>query len=121
MKVAIICLAVVLGACGGWSKRDTLLEAGFAVTTAQDWRETDSIVQGCREQNALIGPCGDRLSPDAYMPIAIGLHAVVSALLPAGKLRTAWQVVTVGAEVKTLYGNHEIKWWLTQDPTLAKR
>lgn len=115
-RVALVAL-VALSACGGWRARDTIAEATFAAVTAQDWRETDSIVQGCREQNPIMGPCGDRLSPNLYMPAAIVVHAVVSALLPP-RLRLAWDAVTVGAEVRTLYGNREIKWWLTHDPTL---
>jgi hypothetical protein len=113
----ILTLLVIgfLGACGGWSKRDTLRELAFTGVTSADWYQTNSIVQTCSEQNPIMGHCGQNIRPNFYMPAAIVLHALVSAALP-GKYRDAWQYTTLGAEGLQVWSNYRNGWGWSSPP-----
>lgn len=100
----IIALAATLAGCGGWTKRDTLAELGFAVMTTGDWIQTRSIVSVCNEDNAIIGECGENVSPDVYFPTTIVLHAAIAAALPP-RWRLVWQAVATGAELNQVWHN----------------
>ena len=110
--VAVIAL---LAACGGWSKRDTAMEAAFIGASALDWHQTRTIASLCNEQNPVIGACGQNISPDAYFPITIVVHAAIAAALPAGAWRTTWQAVPLGAEVSQTWGNYREQYWAAPD------
>ncbi len=101
----LIILSLCLGACGGWTRKDTLLEIANAGVTAVDWHQTEKIVYFCQEQNPIIGVCGDRAPVDIYMPSMILVHAGISMLLPP-KYRTLWQAVSLGIESETVYSNY---------------
>jgi hypothetical protein len=110
MMTRLVLVFALLAGCGGWTKRDTLAELGFATITADDWRQTRTITRHCDEINPLIGPCGENLPVDGYFPAAILLHAAISAALPP-RWRTLWQGVTIGAELNQVWRNHQIRWW----------
>lgn len=101
----ILALATALAGCGGWTLRDSVLEASFAGATAADWHQTRGIVTTCSEQNPIIGACGERVPVDAYFPIALLIHVGIAALLPPG-YRTAWQTLYIGAEINQVWSNY---------------
>lgn len=116
--VAMVC--GVLGGCGGWSKRDTIAELGFAAVTAEDWRETRTITSFCNETNPVLGPCGENMPVDLYFPVAIALHAAVAAMLPP-KWRLLWQGVAIGAELNQVWSNYAMRWWEPYVPPAARQ
>jgi hypothetical protein len=83
-------LGIMAASCAGWSNRDYALEA---------------ITSNCNEANPILGECGNRVSVGVYFPIALALHAVVSAILPSGWMRTSWQAVTAGVEIGQITHN----------------
>jgi hypothetical protein len=97
-------LAVALAGCGGWTRKDTLAELGFATMTTVDWVQTNSIVTVCEEENSIIGACGENMSPDVYFPMALALHAAIAATLPP-RWRLAWQAIATGAELNQVWNN----------------
>lgn len=110
-NVKTIVILSLIAACGGWSKKDTALELGFAGATALDWHQTETIVYNCNETNPIIGQCGQNMSPDLFMPLAIAAHALVAIALPP-KWRTIWQSLGIGAEVSTVWENYSGKYWV---------
>lgn len=107
-QLLIVILAANCGACRGWSGRDTLLEVGFAGVTTVDAAQSVGIGAACAETNPLVGHCGEHLGP--VMAGSIVLHAAVSALLPAGGWRSAWQLLTLGTESGVVYNNYQQGW-----------
>lgn len=113
MKARIVIPAVIgamLGGCAGWSKTDTIAEAGFAAATTVDGLQSVGITHGCAEANPVIGPCGERVPLGIYMPSMVVLHAAVSALLPRGAWRRGWQMATLGVEGGAAYSNYLLGW-----------
>lgn len=93
--IMVVCL---VAGCGGWERRDTVLEltsAGFNIT---DGLESRAVVARCLESNPVIGRCGDRMELGTYVPVTLVLHAIVSAALPAGRIRMTWQLASIGLE-----------------------
>jgi hypothetical protein len=105
--VVAMAMAGCLG-CGGWTKRDTILELGSQASFFGDWRQTRAAIanRDMSESNPVIGTKGETMSPDAYF-LSVGLlHAMVAAALPP-RWRTAFQLATVGAETYQIVKNHE--------------
>lgn len=101
---ALFLALATLAGCGGWTKKDTLAELGFATMTSVDWVQTNTIVMVCDEENSIIGACGEKMSPDVYFPTAIVLHAAIAAALPP-RWRLAWQAIATGAELNQVWNN----------------
>lgn len=97
-------LTFLLG-CGGWGKADTILELTGQAANAYDWRQSEKITQAGLETNAILGPHGDRVPLDAYCGSVMILHFLVSAALPRGPWRTAWQGLSAGLELHVVYNN----------------
>ena len=94
--------------CGGWTKRDTILELGSQATFFGDWRQTRAAIANpdMSESNPMIGLKGETMSPDAYF-LGVGLaHALIAAALPP-RWRTVFQLATIGAETYQIVKNHE--------------
>lgn len=104
LVAALVIALITLAGCGGWTKRDTLAEAGFAAFTTADWVQTNSIVSVCDEDNSIIGECGENIAPNLYFPVAIALHAAIAAALPP-RWRLAWQAIGAGAELNQVWHN----------------
>lgn len=102
--MARLLAAVALVGCAHWTAKDTALEAGFAFATMIDWQQTDTITYDCGELNPIMGLCGQRVPVGVYFPAMLGLHALVSALLPRD-WRTVFQAATAGMEGTTAYWN----------------
>lgn len=98
-------LMITLAACGGWSRRDTALEAAYIAAVTSDYAQTRAIVADRNEVNPLIGPDGRRTPIAVYFPVMAALHFTVSAVLPRGWTRSAWQAFTLGYEVEVVYAN----------------
>lgn len=113
MRQLLILPALVAAACGGWSKKDTALELGMIPAVAADWTQTQAITERCSEGNPVIGECGQNVSLGWYFPATLIAHGLISAALPAGWWRTAWQALTLGIEVKTVHSNalHGVEFW----------
>jgi len=100
--------------CGGWTKRDTVLEAGCQLANLADQQETYRIGRAGLEANPLFGQHGERFWVVA--PTVLLGHAAVSLALPP-KWRTRWQVATLGVEGLVLARNASMGWWpLVNDP-----
>ena len=112
MKKFALVLAL-LASCGGWSKKDAALELGLMPAVAADWTQTEWITAHCQEGNPLIGACGQNVSLGWYFPATLAVHALVSAALPQGWLRTTWQAFTLGVEVKAVQRNSAdgVRFW----------
>ena len=96
---------MLLTSCGGWSKKDSALELGFAGITTVDWVQSKWIAAACREQNPIIGRCGQRVPVDLYFPIAMLVHVSIALILPP-TYRTLWQAAYIGAEANQVWGNY---------------
>ena len=117
VTIIIGLLLVILAGCGGWSKKDTVMELGFAAATTVDWHQTEAITYNCAETNPVLGRCGERMPVDAFMPIAMVAHAAISAVIPP-RWRTIWQALGIGAEVSTDFENYENRYWIP--PTVVE-
>lgn len=108
LRTGVLVAVAVLCGCGGWTKRDTALEFAAQATFAGDWHQTQSCVDvapHCYEQNPIMGDSGQRLAPVTYF-VGVGiLHVAIAAVLPHGWLRTTFQAVTIGAELKQIHDN----------------
>lgn len=99
----------VLGACGGMQHRDAMLEAAYFGATFLDMKQTEVIVQrgnGWEEANPIIGPNAEHMEPAAYFPLTMALHLAITAAIPNGHWRTAWQSFTLGIAIKTVHTNY---------------
>lgn len=112
MRSFLVAVAICVTACGGWSRRDTLLELGVQATLAVDWRQTQACVDRANgdgamsEQNPIIGDHGQNMSPNAYF-LSVGLlHMAIAAVLPP-KARLTFQSATLGMQVYNDWNNHE--------------
>jgi len=82
------------------------LEAVFVAATMVDWKQSGKYVAGCREANPAIGPCGERIPLNVWIPVAALAHLAITHALPAGTWRTAWLGLTGGLEVDSVYANY---------------
>ncbi|MGE0546945.1 MAG: hypothetical protein AB7O24_04900 [Kofleriaceae bacterium] len=114
---AVMVMALATMGCGGWTKRDTALQLTFAAAAAADWAQTRSVVSSCDEQNPFIGACGDNIPPGVWFPLTGLIHSGIAAALPP-KWRTAWQALTIGAEVNMVWMNHANGYRLDGGPRL---
>jgi len=103
-------LLIFLFACSGprkWTKLDVGLEVGFAGMTVVDtWQSYHLDSHECAEANPILGPCGDRIPYQVYLPTVLILHAVISHVIPNGRYRTLFQALTLGFETGVVYGNY---------------
>ena len=106
MRNGLLILALATTSCAPWTKQDTALELAFAGTAAIDWHQTESITGSCMELNPMIGRCGDGVPTSIYFPVAIAVHAAISACLPK-TWRTVFQAFTVGVEAATIVANDQ--------------
>jgi hypothetical protein len=103
--IPVILLAAV--SCGGWSRKDTALEAGVALTFALDWHQTagaGGVTGSCQESNPILGACGERMPVNLYFPVVFALHPLLAAVLPPA-WRTIFQAITIGGEGSTTWSN----------------
>jgi hypothetical protein len=83
-----------------------MLEAAFAGVVAVDWAQTRYMQRAWsattgpdfHENNPLLGRHPSIATINAAGIAGVVAHAVVTAALPAGKLRTTWQAVSLGVE-----------------------
>lgn len=101
----VIAMVCFVAGCGGWSQRDTVLELTSAGFNATDGLESRDIVGRCLESNPVVGRCGDVVPLGVYVPMTLVLHAAISAALPAGPMRTAWQLASTGLEFAIVTNN----------------
>ena len=99
---------LALAGCAHWSRKDTALEASFAMVTTFDWAQSAEVTARCDETNPVVGWCGQRVPIGVYFPIALAAHAAISALLPPSA-RTIFQAATTGMETTTVYWNSRIR------------
>lgn len=114
---AIITVIALSTACASvqkskrrWTGMDIALETAFVGAVLMDaeqtaWNNKLGDMR-CGESNPVLGPCGDRVPVDVYVPAALLLHTGASFLIPHGKWRTAFQALTVGFEAAVIYGNY---------------
>lgn len=80
-------------------------EAVFQIPAAVDEMQTLTITAKCRENNPIIGNCGQNVSVGVYFFTASVIHIAVSWLLPP-KARRWWQGLTAGGEIAIVWNNH---------------
>lgn len=80
-------------------------EAVFQIPAAIDEMQTLTITAECRENNPIIGKCGQNMSVGVYFFTASVLHIAVSWALPP-KWRRWWQGLTAGGEISIVWNNH---------------
>jgi hypothetical protein len=102
-----IVVVAMLG-CSHWSRKDTALEASFAIVTTIDWAQTAEVTAACSETNPILGWCGQRMPVGVYFPVALAVHAAVSALLPP-TARTIFQAASTGMETNTALWNARVR------------
>lgn len=107
MRGLAIWLAM-LSACGGWTKRDTILEISSAGMNGIDALETRGVMADNAETNPIMGTRGQNVPLGVYVPVTMVLHAAVSAVLPAGAWRTAWQAASIGLESVVVLRNADM-------------
>lgn len=95
MTKALVVFLILATGCGGWRARDTAAQTLVLATLAADHRQTVGITSDCLEGNAIMGRCGEHVSPDAYFLLAAGLHTLAAATLPP-RWRTVFQGATIG-------------------------
>lgn len=110
MKLREIVIVLSLTACAPGLGRppgvgDVALETVFLGALVVDWAQSGKYTASCREDNPVIGKCGDRVPLDLYIPLVAVTHAVIGWILPRGAWRSAWLGVTTGLEVDTVYSN----------------
>lgn len=100
-KLGAVVLAVLLSACGGWTRADTIGEMASQMSLMADWATTEeAMAMGLDEGN----PVARRMTPGVYFPVLSILHFGIAAALPP-KARTLFQGLTVGVQAKTVYVN----------------
>lgn len=110
MTARVVALAAALSACVSGPRRsstDSALEGGVAATFAADYVQTRAITRNSFEENPIMGRSGDRLPPEAYFPVAMGIHTAAMIALPP-KYRRAVQLMTIGFESLTVANNWRI-------------
>lgn len=80
-------------------------EAAFQIPSALDELQTLTITAKCRENNPIIGKCGQNVSVGVYFFSAAVIHLAVSWLLPPKACRW-WQGLTAGGEIAIVWNNH---------------
>lgn len=103
-----IAIACALAACTGprrWTKLDVGLEATFVAADVIDGLQSRKFVTSCREENPVIGNCGQRVPLGVYIPLSALLHVGIAWALPHGSVRTVFLAATAGAELDTIYAN----------------
>lgn len=106
--VLLLALPLRTGASDEWTSHDLALEAAFAAAVLVDVRLTSTaLASGRRELNPLLGsrPSDAKLAGAAAL--AIGAHALVSAVLPA-RHRRWWQAVSLVAEATAVGHNFSV-------------
>jgi hypothetical protein len=112
-KLAAILAAAILAApaiaSDPWSAQDKVIEGAFIAALVLDYRQTSNIHAGpWHEENSILGRFPTQASINEYFFTSAALHAVVTDILPAGKLRTAWQCAWIGIELGTVERNYRL-------------
>jgi hypothetical protein len=102
-------LAMPATARDPWSTQDKALEGAFIVSMAMDYRQTSDLHTGpWHEENSILGRFPSQATINEYFFATTALHAVVTELLPAGKIRTVWQCAWIGMELGTVERNYRL-------------
>ena len=92
-----------------WTTQDKILEGIFTASMAMDYRQTSNIHTGpWHEENSILGRFPSQASINEYFFATTALHAAITNLLPAGKIRTAWQCAWIGLELGTVERNYRL-------------
>lgn len=93
-----------------WTGRDTALEALFGLSMLGDYLQTRKITRHADEINPIMGLRGNRVPPEVYFPVMMGLHYGAMRLLPnpwrnvAQGLGIAFESGVVGRNLGLGYG-----------------
>jgi len=123
-KVSVL-LFVLMGCAGDlsrlphkWPVRDQILGATFVALTAIDIAQTagpGGIAMMCREDNPLVGQCGNKMGVGPYFAwVYFMMAGTASIIVP--KARTALLGGAVGIEAWTVYDNDRQGWNYFGDP-----
>lgn len=110
--MAVLTLAV--SSCsictGGWTHKDTLLEAASLGLTVGDWRETVQIASdpvNYVERNPILGVHPSVAAVNGYFLLVAVAHPVLACALPP-KARHVMQYWTIGVEALANINNMEL-------------
>lgn len=90
---------MLLGACANWTVHDTLQQATTSITLSADAAQTIwGQHHGAIEHNFILGSHPSDIGVIVYFLACMAGHVAVSAVLPSGALREAWQEAWTVAE-----------------------
>ena len=107
MRALLLAMTLLVGCAGPnrWTRSDVIMESTFVAATVVDGLQSVAITDGCREQNPILGRCGDRVPLGVYIPVTVLLHIGLTWLIPHGTWRTAFLGLSDGLELDTVYAN----------------
>ncbi len=92
-----------------WNREDTAMEGLFGLSMLGDYLQTRDITKAGREMNPIMGPRGNRVSPNLYFPATMALHALAMRALPR-PWRHAAQGLSLGFEGGVVGRNLGLGW-----------
>lgn len=107
----VLVLVLLSGCCyvraQRWSRVDTALATTYVAASLLDWYQTANggILTRCKEQNPILGPCGERVPLALYIPVGDAAILGLAYLVP-DRWRPAVLGLLAGAELDTVYVNH---------------
>ena len=113
----IMLAALLLSACGPrqWTRADTAWQVAVTASLAADYSQTrQALDAGGMELNPIMGPSGNRVSPEIYFPVVGSALAGAAVALPPGRWRRALQVAVVALQAKSITKNwmagYSVQW-----------
>lgn len=115
MNARALAFALALTGCmahpQAWHKRDIALGAVYLAASTVDMLQTRHITAACRENNPIMGECGERLAPEVWFPLSDFLGYVILDQLPSSS--RGWILgLASGFEIKAVQRN----WMLGDRP-----
>lgn len=111
MKTALFIILTVTSLCAiaadDWTTEDTYREAAYLAVDAVDWAQTRNIARNpdkWHEQNGVLGEHPTVSQVDNYFISMAVAHVVIAHVLPAD-YRSAFQYITLGAEISCVGHN----------------
>ena len=108
LLIMVFLMLPSLCCAGGWSTKDTILEAVSEGLTVVDWGQTNNIRDhsGMIELNPILGRSPSRGAVNAYFGTWLAIHPLISYVIPS-EYRTIWQSIYIGVELTAVGSNYK--------------